>query len=434
MQLVQREVQAQRLAVQRIGRHLGDAQAAQELDLRDLGLQAVGCVVAQVLDGAVFGPQVQVDGVAGLEGAVAGVALQLHVADLEALVAQRHRAQHVDLAHEVGHEGRGWLLVDFHRRADLLDHAVVHHHDAVGHRQRFFLVVRDHDGRDADLLLQPADLAAQADALQRVERRKRFVQQQQAGPCGQRAGQGHALLLAARELARVLGARGRQADQFQQLVNARLDLALLRAAVDEAVAHVVRDRQIGKERVRLEHDAVVALVRRQPRDVLAVLQDLSGRLRFQARDDAQQRGLAAARGAEKAQHLARVHAQVHVTQRAEGFEVLVNADDLEGRGRCGGGGQLAANEAGVGHVHFSHSSLEGVTSGGTLGLKTGDAVRLTWVRPCLRSACSIPPGCVRGSWRPSSGRSWPAASRSSRECLRASRLRPGRPQRPTSAR
>ena len=55
--------------------------------------------------------------------------------------------QHVDLAEEVGDERRGRPLVDLARRADLLDRAVVHHDDAVGHRQRLFLVVRDHDRR-----------------------------------------------------------------------------------------------------------------------------------------------------------------------------------------------------------------------------------------------------------------------------------------------
>jgi hypothetical protein len=50
-----------------------------------------------------------------------------------AAAASAVRRQRVDAADEVGHEGAGRLAVDLHRRADLLDHAVVHHHDAVGH-------------------------------------------------------------------------------------------------------------------------------------------------------------------------------------------------------------------------------------------------------------------------------------------------------------
>ena len=40
-------------------------------------------------------------------------------------------------------------VVDFGRRRNLLDRAARHHRDAVGHRQRLFLVVGDQDGGDA---------------------------------------------------------------------------------------------------------------------------------------------------------------------------------------------------------------------------------------------------------------------------------------------
>ena len=76
------------------------------------------------------------------------------------------------LPHEIGDECRRRLAIDLLRRPDLLDRAAVHHHDPVGHRQRFFLVVRDHDRRHAEALLQRADFAAQPQALQRVERRQ----------------------------------------------------------------------------------------------------------------------------------------------------------------------------------------------------------------------------------------------------------------------
>ena len=98
---------------------------------------------------------------------------------------------------------------------------MVHHHDAVGHGKRLFLVVRHHDGGDADLLLQAADLAAQAHALQRIERRKRLVQQEQTGGSGERPRKRDALLLSAGELARILRFAARQADELEQLGDAR---------------------------------------------------------------------------------------------------------------------------------------------------------------------------------------------------------------------
>jgi len=44
-------------------------------------------------------------------------------------------------------------LVNLARRADLLDPAGAHDRDPIGHRQRLFLVVRDVDGRHADVAL-----------------------------------------------------------------------------------------------------------------------------------------------------------------------------------------------------------------------------------------------------------------------------------------
>ena len=47
-------------------------------------------------------------------------------------------------------------LVDLLGRGDLLDDALVHHRDPVGHRQRLLLVVRHVEERDADLALDVA--------------------------------------------------------------------------------------------------------------------------------------------------------------------------------------------------------------------------------------------------------------------------------------
>ena len=77
------------------------------------------------------------------------------------------RAAHaIGVAHEAGDERVARLLVELARRAFLRDHRLVHHDDAVGHRHRFRLVVRDVDDGERQPLLQIADflahLAAQA--------------------------------------------------------------------------------------------------------------------------------------------------------------------------------------------------------------------------------------------------------------------------------
>ena len=134
------------------------------------------------------------------------------------------------------------LAVDLGRRADLLDHAVVHHHDAVGHGERLLLVVRHHDGGDAEPRCSALISSRRRTPHARVERRERLVEQQQAGRGRERARERDALLLAARELRRIFRALLGQADQREQLGDARCDLGRALAAVDEAVADIVRRR------------------------------------------------------------------------------------------------------------------------------------------------------------------------------------------------
>ena len=92
------------------------------------------------------------------------------------------------------------MIVDFARRADLLDQAVAHHHDAVGHRQRLFQVVRHVDRRDAEPVLQLAQLDAHVGAQLGVEIGERLVEQQHRRLEHEGARQRDALLLAAGEL------------------------------------------------------------------------------------------------------------------------------------------------------------------------------------------------------------------------------------------
>ena len=94
--------------------------------------------------------------------------------------------------------------------------------------------------------------------------------------CGlrrERAGQRHALLLAAGELVGIAVAELRQLDEAEHLGDARVDLGLRHAGDLQAEGDVLRDRQVGEQRIGLEHHADVALVRLEVGDVLAVDQD-----------------------------------------------------------------------------------------------------------------------------------------------------------------
>jgi hypothetical protein len=196
--------------------------------------------------------------------------------------------------------------------------------------------VGDHDGGHAEAALEGADLLAQAGADAGVERGERLVEQEEAGGGGQRAGEGHALLLAAGELDGVFRALLGQADEGEQLGDAGGDLGPAAAAVDEAVGDVVEDAEVGKERVGLEDDAEVALGGRRVADVAAVDLDRALVLGVEAGDGAQERGLAAARGAEEADELAAGDVEVDGAQGLEAAEALAEAADAQEGGGLGG--------------------------------------------------------------------------------------------------
>jgi hypothetical protein len=94
-----------------------------------------------------------------------------------------------------------------------------------------------------------------------------------------------------------------QADKLEQLGDASLDLGTRALGVLEAEGDIPGDRQVGEQRVGLEDDAVIALRRRQGRDVAPALLDRAAGLQVEAGDGTQKRGLAAARRAEEADEL-----------------------------------------------------------------------------------------------------------------------------------
>ena len=90
-------------------------------------------------------------------------------------------AQHIAHAHKLRDERGAGLPINFFRLADLHDASLVHHDDDIGHTQRFFLIVRHVNRRDADAPLETANFQAQALPHFRVEIRQRFVEQQTRG-------------------------------------------------------------------------------------------------------------------------------------------------------------------------------------------------------------------------------------------------------------
>ena len=145
-----------------------------------------------------------------------------------ALPARRRpaAAKEVRLPDEIGDEPVDRVRVDLLRRAELLDAPLAHHGDAIGEHQRFFLVVRDEDRRQAEPSLQPLHFELHLLAQFAVERAERLVEQQQSRVEDDRARERDALLLAARKLARQPRTEIAEIDELQDRRDALANPAL----------------------------------------------------------------------------------------------------------------------------------------------------------------------------------------------------------------
>src|SRR5207247_8462310 len=130
---------------------------------------------------------------------------------------------------------------------------------------------------------------------------RRLVCQQDERLAGHRAGDGHTLLLTARELAGKMLRAVRHADALERRFHALLALGRLHPAIGERQLYVLEDREVADQVEALEDEPNLtvaharALGRRQFRDRAAVEQVRSFGRRVEQAEDRQERRLAAAR-------------------------------------------------------------------------------------------------------------------------------------------
>ena len=196
------------------------------------------------------------------------------------------------------------MVVERPAVADLLDHAVAHHGDAVRHGQRFALVVRDVDEGDSDAALDRAQFVAHVLAQLEVERRQWLVEQQHLRFDRQCARDRHALLLAAGEFVDPLVPLPAQRDQIEQVFDRRGALGARHAAHTQAVGDVVGHRHVRKQCQVLEDERGRPVVRADAGHVLPVDADVTGGRFDESRDGPQKSRLPAAGRAEEGEELA----------------------------------------------------------------------------------------------------------------------------------
>ncbi len=196
--------------------------------------------------------------------------------------------------------------------------ALVHHDDAVAHRHRLDLVVGDVNRRRTGSLRGSASTPPRArHGASRRDSRAVRRSRKSGGLADDRAGQGDALALAARELA------GLAAEQVRRSRGARPptrpSCGAPRAEPSAALSgnSMLPNREMRVERIALEHHGDAPLSRSEVVDDPAADEDLARGRFLETGDHPQERRLAGPRRAEEDEELALPALQVDVVDRPE---------------------------------------------------------------------------------------------------------------------
>ena len=155
------------------------------------------------------------------------------------------------------------LLEDVLGGVVLLDASVAHDGQPVTEGERLGLVVGDEHGGEPEPTVELVDLGPHLVAQAGVEVAERLVEQHEVGSGDEAAGERDALLLATAELRRIAVEQRSAVDEGGGLLDPAALQALLDLAGLQRVVDVLAHRHVRPQRVRLEHHADVALVRRQ---------------------------------------------------------------------------------------------------------------------------------------------------------------------------
>ncbi|EAU69883.1 permeases of the major facilitator superfamily [Stigmatella aurantiaca DW4/3-1] len=239
--------------------------------------------------------------------------------------------------HQVGapekprHEGVARRGVDGLGRPGLLHLPGAHHRQPVREGHGLLLIVRDeHHGR-LQGLEHPAHLAPGGGPQRRIEAGEGLIEEQHPRSRGQRPGQRHPLLLTSRKRMGHPRLETAQPEQLQHGAGAG-HLLPARQRI-EAKGDVVQHGQVGEEGEVLKHHAHPALVRRKervrPGQQTALQRDGPGLRPLETGHQPQRRRLAAARGANQGQRLARGQLQAKPIHRGGAASGVTQGDVIE---------------------------------------------------------------------------------------------------------
>src|SRR5918994_4650906 len=188
----------------------------------------------------------------------------------------------------------------------------------------------DVDERDPHTLLNPFQLDLQLLAYLEIEGAERFVEEQYLRLHDECPRERDSLLLTAGQLPRLAALELLETHESERFARFLLTSGPAEAALLQAVGDVVEHGQVREEGVRLEDGVDVALVGRQPYDLLAGDQDLTLIRLLKPCDEAKRRRLPATRGPEQREEFAGLHGEVDAVERDDVVEALCNATELDG--------------------------------------------------------------------------------------------------------
>ena len=166
-----------------------------------------------------------------------------------------------------------------------------------------------------------------------IKRTQRLVEQQDVGLQHHAAGDGHALLLAARKLVHPALLHTGEADAFEHFADLAGNDVLRLAPAPQAIADVLLDAHHREQCEMLEHHVHGALVGRGVEDRAVLDQNVTRRWLKKPGDHPHDRGLAAAGGTEDREERALRHFEADVVDRRHVAEHLHQVDALQIRQR-----------------------------------------------------------------------------------------------------
>ncbi|MNV46315.1 hypothetical protein D3C71_1381400 [compost metagenome] len=216
-------------------------------------------------------------------------------------------------------------MIQLQRLADLGNTPGVQHHDLVGQRHRFHLIVRHVNHGALQTLVQTRNLNAHLHPQRGVEVRQRLVEQEHVRFRHQRTADRHPLTLPAGQRFWPPVEQVSQLQHFRHLIDPLADFRFLGTGQLQAERHVVGHRQVRIQRIGLKHHANAALGRRHLIHAFIADHQVARGDVLQPGNHAQQCRFAAARRPDKHHKLTVIYRQIDVFGNHSFAEGLINA-------------------------------------------------------------------------------------------------------------